>query len=112
MFRPVLRLAELWDGDLRPCVVAGRKVVVLRVGDEVRAYEDRCAHLGLPVSDGALDGCTLTCAAHHYVYDAVTGQGKNPRSVALRRYPLRIDGDTILVDVDADADGGGEGGDG
>ena len=90
---------ELWDGDMMPCRAAGRKLLVIRLDGEVHAYEDRCAHLGLPLSDGTLEGHVLTCSAHHYQYDARSGQGINPRSVCLTRFPARVEAGEIVVDM-------------
>src|SRR5690606_29102506 len=50
----VMPLTDLWLGELRGCRVAGHRVLLLRVESGVYAYEDRCAHLGLPLSDGTL----------------------------------------------------------
>jgi hypothetical protein len=65
----------------------------------VFAYEDRCAHLGVALSEGTLHGRTLTCRAHQYTYDAETGRGENPRNVCLQSFPLRIAAGAICVDV-------------
>jgi toluene monooxygenase system ferredoxin subunit len=92
-------LSELWDGERRALVLGGRPVFLIRLGDDVLAYEDRCAHQELPVSSGRLQGCVLTCPAHEWQYDVRTGLGVNPRGVSLRRFPVRIDGDRVLIDV-------------
>jgi toluene monooxygenase system ferredoxin subunit len=97
--RKVTTLDELWSGELVGHVVDGRKILLARLGDDVYAYEDRCAHLGLPLSDGSLDGPVLTCSAHHYQYDVRTGAGVNPLSVCLHRYTVRIEGRDVLVDT-------------
>jgi nitrite reductase/ring-hydroxylating ferredoxin subunit len=39
--------SELWIGELCGLVLDGRRVLLLRLNDGVRAYEDRCAHLGV-----------------------------------------------------------------
>ena len=93
-------LDELWDGDMAPRLVNGKKLLLVRIGDEVRAYADRCAHLGFPLSQGKLDGGVLTCAAHHYQYDVLTGQGVNPTSVSLTRYAVRLENGEIWIDTD------------
>jgi nitrite reductase/ring-hydroxylating ferredoxin subunit len=82
-------------------VVGGVPVVLLRIDAAVYAYEDRCAHQGMKLSAGRLDGAVLTCAAHHWTYDALSGCGLNPVAVRLRRFPVHIDGDAILVDTAA-----------
>ena len=94
-----LALDELWEGEMRGFELGGRRVLVLRTPEGVRAYEDRCAHLGIPLSQGKLDSGVLTCSGHHFQYDARTGQGINPKSARLLPFPVRVDGGRILVDV-------------
>lgn len=98
-FREVLPCSELWTGEVRAVQVDGAKVLLLRTDAGVFAYEDSCAHLGVPLSEGTLEGRILTCRAHHYTYDAETGRGDNPRNVCLTAFPVRIKGDNICVDV-------------
>jgi len=98
-FTRVLPDAELWTGEMRGLVVGGRRVLLVRTEHAVCAYEDRCAHLGVPLSEGTLRGGVLTCSAHHYEYDALTGCGINPCTVKLVEFPLRIEDGAICVDV-------------
>lgn len=98
--------AELWIGEMRGIELDGRRVLLVRLEDGVRAYEDRCAHLGVPLSRGTLSGGVLTCSANHFQYDARTGRGINPRSVHLVPLPLRIANGEILVDASAGTSGG------
>lgn len=86
-------------GGMAGVVVGGRKVLLVRDGDAVRAYENRCAHLGLPLSDGRLEDGVLICGAHEWEYDAASGCGVNPASARLRRYEVRIEGGEVWVDV-------------
>jgi toluene monooxygenase system ferredoxin subunit len=87
---------ELWIGEMKGVVVRGRRVLVLRLEEGVFAYEDRCAHLGVPLSEGTLEAGVLTCRAHHFQYDARTGAGINPRDVRLSPVPLRVDAGRIV----------------
>jgi toluene monooxygenase system ferredoxin subunit len=100
MSRRVAALSELWKGDMSACVVGRTKVLLVRLDEGVFAYEDECAHLGLPLSEGSLEGCVLTCRAHRWQYDARTGLGLNPKSARLRALPVRVEGDDVLVDVE------------
>jgi toluene monooxygenase system ferredoxin subunit len=98
-FTRALPDAELWDGEMRGLVVGGRRVLLVRNENEVCAYEDRCAHLGVPLSNGKLENGVITCAVHQYQYDAHTGRGINPENVALRVFPVCLLGADIAVDV-------------
>lgn len=98
-FQPALPEAELWVGELRHVRLEGARVLLLRTDAGVFAYEDRCPHLGLPLSSGNLEGETLTCAAHHFQFDVATGQGINPSCLRLRRYPVQCAAGMIHVDL-------------
>src|SRR2546422_8304316 len=87
--------------------IYGRKVLLVRLDGDVYAYEDRCAHLGVPLSQGTLDGDVLTCSAHHYQYDVRTGRGINPKCVSVSAYPVKIDGSDVFVDPSAPSGEGG-----
>jgi toluene monooxygenase system ferredoxin subunit len=100
-FLRAAELDELWDGEMASFTVGGRKVLLVRLGEAICAYEDRCAHLGVALSEGQLDDRVITCSAHHYQYDALTGCGVNPKAVCLIRFPVKIDAGAIWVDVAA-----------
>ena len=107
----VLSEDELWIGEMLPVNVGSRRLLVLRTERGVHAYEDRCPHLGVPLSRGTLQENTLTCSAHHFQFDADTGLGKNPKN--LRLAPARVEcrGGKILVDDAAlETSGGGAAG--
>jgi toluene monooxygenase system ferredoxin subunit len=99
-FEAIATLDELWSGEMISRASGGRKILLIRLGEAVSAFEDRCAHLGVALSEGELCGEVIVCGAHRYEYDAKTGAGINPRSVCLTVFPVRIEGDRILVDVD------------
>jgi toluene monooxygenase system ferredoxin subunit len=98
-FSAVLPESELWVGEMRGLVVNGRRLLLVRTADAVCAYEDRCAHLGLPLSSGKLENGVITCSAHHYAYDARTGRGINPENVALKVLPVCVRDQDIHVDL-------------
>jgi toluene monooxygenase system ferredoxin subunit len=108
-FVRALSEAELWLGEMRGIRLEDRRVLLLRTAQGVRAYEDRCAHLGIPLSSGRLEGTVLTCSGHHYQYDAGTGRGLNPKTVRLRAFAVKIEAGEILVDLAASPPGAGVG---
>ncbi|PYM17097.1 MAG: hypothetical protein DMD81_10635 [Candidatus Rokuibacteriota bacterium] len=102
-FTPVLPRDDLRDGDMRSVHVDGRGVLIVRFNGEVYAYEDRCAHQGVPLSEGTLHGYVLACRAHEWLFDVRNGQGINPALAFLRRFPVKIEDGQVLVDVGAPA---------
>ena len=63
-YQRVAALADLPDGGCLAIDVDGRPVVLVRLGDEVRALENSCPHAGAPLSEGFIEGRLLTCAWH------------------------------------------------
>jgi toluene monooxygenase system ferredoxin subunit len=100
MFHKALARESLWQGEMRPLELGGRRVVLIDVEGEVHAFEDRCAHKGVPISRGRLEDGVLTCWAHQWQYDARTGCGLNPQGVGLRRLPVEVREGDIWVEVE------------
>lgn len=90
----------LRSGEMVGLRANDHKILLLCIDGCLHAYADRCAHLGLPLSRGTLDGTTLTCAAHHFQYDASSGCGINPANVRLKRYPVVVDAGDVFVEID------------
>jgi toluene monooxygenase system ferredoxin subunit len=94
---------DLREGELTGFEVAGKKLALLDADGEIRAFEDPLPHLSSRLSEGDLDGCTLTCAAHMREFDALTGKGTNPGNSQLNEFETRVaDGniEVLVPDVD------------
>lgn len=92
---------DLWPGEMRGVEAGGRRILLVHHRSGISAFEDRCCHLGLPLSRGEFGGDVLRCFAHHWEYDPVTGAGINPRNVCLVRFPVKVQDGEILVDPSA-----------
>ncbi|MGH3250606.1 MAG: Rieske (2Fe-2S) protein [Trebonia sp.] len=89
-WQAVMPAADLWAGELTGVRLGGKMIVLLNVGGEIRAFEDRCPHLGFLLSAGNIDGRTLTCANHQWEFDALTGRGTNPGNCQLTVFDTRV----------------------
>jgi toluene monooxygenase system ferredoxin subunit len=90
---------DLWIGEMTSLEIRGRRVLLVRLDEGVFAYEDRCAHLGVALSRGRLDGPVLTCVAHEWTYDVRTGRGVNPEGPRLCPFAVKVEAGAILVDI-------------
>jgi nitrite reductase/ring-hydroxylating ferredoxin subunit len=85
-----------------PVRVDTHQIAIFQIGAGLVAVENVCRHVGNPIDDGLVQGDCVTCPWHGWRYDLRTGDhltmfGRRP---GLRTYPLRLDGDDVLVDVD------------
>ena len=102
-FVKVCTLDDLWEGDMEAFDVAGRRILLIHLpGGEVRATQTECPHQQGDLTDGLLDGTTLTCSVHLWEFDVTTCQGINPTHPTLASYPVKVDGDDVYVDPEGD----------
>ena len=104
-FSKALAESELWEGEMRAVSINEVNVLLARVGGQVRAYEDRCAHLRVRLSQGTFseDG-VITCAVHQWQFDARTGRGVNPRKSCLRPFPVQLAHGFIWIETHPEDD--------
>jgi len=78
-------------------------VALVRTGDGVYATEDRCSHEDYPLSEGWVEDHTLECALHGSRFDLKSGEPDSPPAVRpVRVFPVRLDGEDVLVDLPDD----------
>lgn len=98
-FAPAARLADVADGRLLGVDVAGRRVCLARVGDEVTALADACPHSAFPLSAGDLlpDG-TVQCAWHGARFDRRSGAVcRGPATDPAASFPVLVVDDVVYV---------------
>ena len=93
--------SELQTGGHACLEADGTDIVVCKTEHGYHAFENDCPHAGLPLGDGDLAGCVITCPYHGYAYDVRDGRNIDfPDDMPLKTFPIRIDGEVIEVDVD------------
>lgn len=80
---------------------AGRyEIAVANVDGTFYAFSDVCPHLRCSLAEGELDGTTVRCICHGSRFDVETGEVlRGPAKKPVEVYPLRVQGDTLVVDV-------------
>ena len=68
-------------------------------GEEVYAVDNRCPHMGFPLHRGTVCDGILTCHWHHARFDLATGGTFDQFADELRRFPVTLNGDDVLVDL-------------
>jgi CDGSH-type Zn-finger protein len=97
-FQPVGQTWEVGDGELLDAEVAGRPVVVGRVGERFYAIGGLCTHRQARLADGTLEGEIVTCPLHNGAFNITTGApARLPVERPAATYAVRLAGDTILV---------------
>jgi 3-phenylpropionate/trans-cinnamate dioxygenase ferredoxin subunit len=94
-------LSELPANGALATVVDGEPVAIVRSDGDVYAIHDICSHADVPLSDGDVDDGEIECWLHGSRFDLRTGKPTGPPAAsAVPVYPVRVEGDDVLVDVD------------
>jgi toluene monooxygenase system ferredoxin subunit len=99
-FRKAAKIEDIWSGEMIGLEVSGEPILLVNVENRIYAYADVCPHQKSRLSEGTLAGKVLRCPRHHWEFDVCSGTGVNPRSSCLKLFPMRVDGEDILVDID------------
>lgn len=100
-FKKVCTLDDVWEGEMESFTVDGQEILlVCAEGGSIKAFQGICPHQDIPLVEGKFDGEKVICRAHLWQFDAVTGKGINPSDCALAEYPVKVDGDDILVETE------------
>ncbi len=97
----VAKTGEVVPGTMKRVDVAGHRVALVNVGGEYLAIDDTCSHEEASLSQGTLSGEVVVCPKHGARFNVKTGRVLSlpaVRSVAV--YPVRVEGDEILVAPD------------
>jgi 3-phenylpropionate/trans-cinnamate dioxygenase ferredoxin subunit len=105
-------IAELREGTMKKIMAGGQKILIARVKGQYYAVDATCPHLEGDLSEGTLRDTTLTCPMHHSQFDIRDGHvirwtdltgialridsGAHPPR-PLKQYPVRIEGDSLLI---------------
>jgi toluene monooxygenase system ferredoxin subunit len=100
-FKKVCTLDDLWEGEMESFEIDGQEVLlVCAEGGDIKAFQGICPHQDIPLIEGSFDGKKLICKAHLWQFDASTGKGINPDDCALAEYPVRVEGDDVLIETE------------
>ena len=76
----------------------GIPIVAFHHEGEFRAVNNRCPHMGFPLSEGSVDEGVLTCEWHHARFELSCGDTFDPWADDVESYPVEIVDGTVYVD--------------
>jgi 3-phenylpropionate/trans-cinnamate dioxygenase ferredoxin component len=98
------RFDELASGEARAFDIGGgRRIAVVRIGDDVYAIGDRCTHQNISLAEGEIhaEDRTIECWKHGSEFSLETGEPLSlPATKAEPVYEVRVEDGEILVVLD------------
>ena len=100
-FVKIARRGELAPGKMKRVDLDGRRLLLANVDGTFYAADDTCTHEDASLSTGFLKGEIIKCPLHGSRFNLCTGKVlDDPADQDLRTYPVKLDGDDILVCLD------------
>ena len=95
-----MKVAELGEGSMSSVDLKGTHILVAKIRGEVSAVSGVCTHEEADLGLGFVIEDRVVCPLHLSQFDLRTGQVMNPPAeVPLKRFNVKIEGDTIFVEV-------------
>lgn len=96
-FVKVCRKDEIEAGKALRVEIGDHYISVWNVEGEYYAISDCCPHQGAPLSEGHLEGDTVICCWHAWMFNVKTGQNDMFPDLAVPKFAVRVEGEDILV---------------
>lgn len=97
--RKVCRLADVPADGLKVLDIDDRPIVLRYIAGTLHAIENICPHRGGPIGEGDINGNTITCPWHDWSFDLSTCQNTMNPAAVIRKFPVRVEGDDVFVEV-------------
>jgi nitrite reductase/ring-hydroxylating ferredoxin subunit len=107
MFPHHVKVASLSDFDQTGCTTAtaiGHTLALFKYGESIFAVDNRCPHMGFPLSKGTVRDGILTCYWHYARFDLATGGTFDQFADDVPAFPVEVRGEDVWVDLTPRAD--------
>jgi nitrite reductase/ring-hydroxylating ferredoxin subunit len=102
-FVKVGSLSALPPGSVTEVILGEDTFAICNRNGELHALSGICPHAGGPIGQGALNDNLVTCPWHEWSYDVSSGENDYDPVVKLDVFPVKVEGDDILIDPQARA---------
>ncbi len=104
MLFEVARTNDIPEGEARRVVADRIEIALVNLGNgQFLAVDDICSHAEASLSEGEVDveEETIECPRHGSIFDLRSGQPRSlPATLPIVTYPVKVEGDSILIDLE------------
>jgi nitrite reductase/ring-hydroxylating ferredoxin subunit len=98
-FVPSIDETELKNGTMKLVNVAGKEILLARIGSEVFGISNVCPCKKCDLSKGKLEGYIVTCPCHGWKFDVRTGEYLKTKRKLLSTYKCKVSNGKIFVEI-------------
>lgn len=93
----VCPIDEIPSGEIVYRSCGSRNLYIYRGDEELQVYDSRCPHQVTDIPHLALEGTTLTCPKHHWVFDVTTGECTDVGNRPLNAFEHKVEDGILKV---------------
>jgi len=94
----VASVDDLAAGEMMMIELGGDLICLANVDGTFYAISDDCSHVGGALSEGELEGSTVTCPLHGGQFDMRTGKAiRRPPLEDVASYAVKVEGQDVLI---------------
>jgi 3-phenylpropionate/trans-cinnamate dioxygenase ferredoxin subunit len=106
-FVPVARTSEIPIGKMKTVKFLDIEILIANVNGTYHAIGNKCTHANGDLSQGVLEGNTVTCPKHSSKFDVTNGTVVAPPKIGFFRpkihdepsYSVKVEGENVLIRV-------------
>lgn len=93
------KISEVPNFGKKVVSISGKEILLINIKGTVFAVENECPHQGSPLGAAIVKDGHLSCPRHGYRFNLTDGKCAEHPECVLATYPVRLEGDDILVDL-------------
>jgi len=95
------KTSEIPPGKILKVSADGKDILVANMDGNYFAMDDTCTHMGASLSEGTLEGSTITCPWHGSTWDCKTGKliAFAAKINDLKSYKVIVESDSIFLEL-------------
>jgi len=95
------KTSDIPQGKMLKVSSNGKEILVANVDGKYFAMDDTCTHKGASLSEGTLEGSTLTCPWHGSTWDCKTGKLMDfaTKLKDLASYKVAVESDSVFIET-------------
>jgi nitrite reductase/ring-hydroxylating ferredoxin subunit len=95
------KTSDIPQGKMLKVSSNGKEILVANVDGKYFAMDDTCTHSGASLSEGTLEGATVTCPWHGSTWDCKTGKLMDfaTKIKDLASYKVAVESDSVFIET-------------
>ena len=91
------------EGQVIEAEAQGVSLCLARVNGMLAALDNWCPHRQGPLGQGWVEGNTVVCPWHAWSFDVCSGQSVFPGKEQVAVFPVKVEGEEVLVEMNGTA---------